>query len=86
MADQLLKLPMQDLRELSNNRWAQYGKIGVAPASKAFLTDRWRNNNVIITSKRRRFDVKMTLLLRRVPAAGGLETVKVRVIISEVRS
>ena len=28
----------------------------------------WRNNNVIITSKRRRFDVIMTLLLRHVPA------------------
>ena len=27
-----------------------------------------RNDNVIITSKRRRFDVIMTLLLRRVPA------------------
>ena len=29
--------------------------------------DTRRNNNVIMTSKRRRFDVMMTLLLRRVP-------------------
>ena len=34
----------------------------------AVPTDTWRNNNVIITSKRRRFDVIMTLLWRRVPA------------------
>ena len=31
-----------------------------------------RNNNAIITSKRRRFDVIMTSLLRRVPA--GIKT------------
>ena len=31
----------------------------------------WRINNVIMTSKRRRFDVIMTLLLRRVPAGRG---------------
>ena len=30
--------------------------------------DTWRNDNVIITSKRRRFDVMMTLLLRRMSA------------------
>ena len=30
--------------------------------------DTWRNNNVIFTSKQRRFDVIMTSLLRRVPA------------------
>ena len=30
----------------------------------------WRNNNVIMTPKRRRFDVIMTLLLRRVSAGG----------------
>ena len=38
-------------------------------------TDAWRNSNVIITSKRRRlrrFDVIMTLVLRRV-SAGRLD-------------
>ena len=32
--------------------------------------DTWRKNNVIMTSKRRRFDVMMALLLRRVPGGG----------------
>ena len=36
--------------------------------------DTRRNNNVILTSKRRRFDVKMTLLLRRVPVGKSLAT------------
>ena len=34
----------------------------------SILTDTWRNNNVVITSKRRRFGVIMTLLFRRVSA------------------
>ena len=34
--------------------------------------DTWRNNNVIMTSKRRRFDVIITLSLRHVPVGTGL--------------
>ena len=36
--------------------------------------DTWRNNNVIMASKRRRFDVKITLLLRRAPAGTKLDS------------
>ena len=35
--------------------------------TRGSATDTWCNNNVIITPKRRRFHIKMTLSLRRVP-------------------
>ena len=38
-----------------------------------FSTDTWCNDNVIVTSERRRFDVAMTLSLRRVSTEGQLE-------------
>ena len=41
-------------------------EVSGPPLHWAIPTDTWRNNNVIITSKRHRFDVIMTLLLRRV--------------------
>ena len=37
-----------------------------SPCQRGLLTGTWRNNNVIMTSKRRRFGVIMTLSLRRV--------------------
>ena len=43
-----------------------HGHVAVIMAACVLPTDARRNNNVIFTSKRRRFDITMTLFLRRV--------------------
>ena len=49
----------------------------VIKLSKMRPTDTWRNNNVILTSKRCRFDVIMTLLLSRVSTGSGFGVFRV---------